>query len=65
MKLLTKVFRLSYGILGQTEDTEDLPISGKLNMTLLFLKQNLLLATKYSQKFTFNFIKLFRYTSVA
>lgn len=48
MKLLTKVFRLSYGILGQTEDTEDLPISGKLNMTLLFLKQNLLIATKYS-----------------
>jgi hypothetical protein len=42
-----------------------MPTTPKLNMTLLFLKQNLLLATKYSQKFTFNFIKLFKYTSAA
>lgn len=32
----------------------------KLGVTVVFLKQSLLLTTKYSQKFTFNFIKLFK-----
>jgi hypothetical protein len=60
-KLLTKVFRLSFGIQGQTEGHEELTLTPKLSMTALFLKQSLLHTTKYSQKFTFNFIKLFKH----
>jgi hypothetical protein len=37
-------------------------VTPKLNSALLFLKQSMLLTTKYSQKFTFNFIKMFRHT---
>lgn len=64
MKLLTKVFRHSYGILAQTQSEEE-PSLTKHALTLAFLKQSLLLTTKYSQKFTFNFIKLFKHSQGA